>query len=311
VRVDDSRLITYFRTESGLAGWLYATSSDGGSSWSATEKFDLGIGFESVPLAVGRTGGNQVTAMWGDRNTYELYAAQTSLDSLWNNPAALKDHARSKLYTGLESSRVANFGYPKFIQLGDDTSQILWGVYDGDGDSTTDQVTNVYIGSMSASPQQTPIAPYGPYHYAEDGSELDAVLNRASPGDKIYLGKSLFSDNRTISTRGLTFVGPGDTFGSDKCSITGAWTIGKREVGFEGLTIEGDMAVNVERVTLDSCSILSTITVDGEEFRCFGCYGAGSGAVVFTSTTSGGIVDASSALSVTDNSGSNTIGDLG
>jgi hypothetical protein len=144
-----------------------------------------------------------------------------------------------------------------------------------------------------------------------DGSTVDARLDNAiaaaSSGDHIAIESVGYSDDRTVSKRlalegthklpagGATLEGASWTFteavvlklfqadSSSSISLTGSYSqLSEARVG-------GSITVSNDLVTIAQV--------------------AGSGSITFESGTSGGIVDGSSGVSVTDN-GTNTVGDI-
>lgn len=150
------------------------------------------------------------------------------------------------------------------------------------------------------------------YHYAGDydggdaDARLDNAISAASTGDRIFLEPEAYTDDRTVSKR-LTFEGPSDA-SRDGASIEGTWTFntmfggGIKHVMVDGGTLNLDTQSNFFMFTFNANA---TINVNANEVRLIGLNG---GTVTFDASTSGGILDASTDVSATDN-GSNTIGD--
>ena len=145
------------------------------------------------------------------------------------------------------------------------------------------------------------------YHYAADDSELDDVLDNASSGDVIYLGKGPFSSARTITQDRLSFIGT-----NREGLISADWTIDASHVIFDRVGLDGSTTITFNDIqcgwfnSIALSSSGSLLNVQDDNFRAHGLF---LFAVEFGDGTDGGIVDSSTGTSVTDN-GSNTVGDI-
>jgi hypothetical protein len=145
------------------------------------------------------------------------------------------------------------------------------------------------------------------YHYAADDAELDEKLSSASRGDTIYLGNSDFAHDRTISTKGVTIIS--SSVGSESAEFSGSLTFDAPDIVIAGGHISGSVTVNDS-----ACAIIrgnhafgmGGITISADTFRYVNNR---EGELTFESGTSGGIVDACTQVTVTDN-GTNTVGDI-
>jgi len=129
----------------------------------------------------------------------------------------------------------------------------------------------------------------------------------------IYLGNAEFAASRTIDPS-LKFVGTNNTSdtGRGGTRITGNWTIANE---FDGCTLknvafETNATVNSRKSKFINCSIIGRTTITVNEDNVIFNAAEGSGTVEFASGTSNGVVDSSSGLTVTDNDGGNTVGDI-
>jgi hypothetical protein len=147
------------------------------------------------------------------------------------------------------------------------------------------------------------------WHYAGSDSELDTVLSNVSEGDTILLGNTTFSNNRTISTRGLVFrgtVSPGSVRGTD---ISGTWTLSE-QLTIKHCQISTAPDFNSRDIGLVSCGMSAALSTDQDLTRVFHCDGNGFD-FTFENGTSGGIIDGNLDFGTITDNGSNTVGDNG
>ena len=151
------------------------------------------------------------------------------------------------------------------------------------------------------------------YHYAGDydgngpNERLDAAINASSAGDAIYLENARYDESRTVD-KSLRLIGSSELFeGTEISDDDVVWTFNAR------VFLEKVGLVRNAKFVLNERSVLSWIYSGGEEVevngidtRIIGCRQLD---VIFAEDTSGGIVDASTGVTVTDN-GNNTVGDI-
>jgi len=145
-------------------------------------------------------------------------------------------------------------------------------------------------------------------YYAGSDAELDDIQSVSSGDATVILGPVDFSDARTFDNR-FKLIGTG-VFASGT-RLRASWTFNDSAIvkglGFvdSGLTVAFN-AVSSKMLGCESAGS-TAIDINADDF----VYSANSGgSVTFASGTSGGIVDSCSGTSVTDNSGSNTVGDI-
>jgi len=153
-------------------------------------------------------------------------------------------------------------------------------------------------------------------HYAGafDGADADARLTNAlsatSAGDTIYLEKAPYTSNRTIST-GLEIVAQGGTYNGTELDAVWTLTARCRIRGISNASSSSEIIVDsgadASVITLCEFNGSTAITINDNNVR----YVNNSlGDVTFASGTNGGLVDACRGTAYTDNSGSNTQGDI-
>lgn len=154
------------------------------------------------------------------------------------------------------------------------------------------------------------------HHWASqyDGGDPDArlanALSAASDGDVIHLENGTYDSNLTVSKR-LRVVGtnPGGTSPSGT-QIGADWTIGEG-IHLSDFILDTGQSITItgRRSTLSQFRAAGTaaINVNADECRVYGMF---DGNLTFDSGTTGGIIDASIGVSVTDN-GTNTEGNVG
>lgn len=152
----------------------------------------------------------------------------------------------------------------------------------------------------------------GAYDGADPDARLDNALSAASITDTIYLENASYTADRTVSTR-LKIVGTFGTFIQGSWIDGATWTFSDRPV-IDSLEMDNNATINLNGTSysvVQNCFLRTTsdsIVIDGDSARLWGL--GGPGEIVFNAGTSGGIVDASQGLTVTDD-GSNTVGDIG
>jgi len=127
----------------------------------------------------------------------------------------------------------------------------------------------------------------GAYSGSDPDARLDNALSAASSGETIYLEATTYDIDRTISSA-LTLVG-GSSHNITGTIINATWTFNGNYITLKNVFLGGTISVTSKRVSI---------------------YDVSSGSVTFESGTDKCIIDTSTAVSVTDNSGSNTIGDI-
>ncbi|CAP12940.1 hypothetical protein [Halobacterium salinarum] len=150
------------------------------------------------------------------------------------------------------------------------------------------------------------------YDGVDADARLDAAIASASAGDVIYLEKTAtYATDRTINKR-LKLIGTNAWADGSEVS-GGTWTF-DAECRLEGMLIRDpssgngvEVAPGAAHFAISDCVITGTVNIDEDIARVTDVTGGGE--IVFTSNTSGRIVDASAGIKVTDN-GSNTIGDI-
>jgi hypothetical protein len=136
-RVSDEKLLIYGRDNA--TGDFYAIrSADGGMSWDDPVFFNPTGSTAPKPIWVKRTGANELTAVWGDRDDHYIYTVSMSAQLAWQDPTALVDEPRRRLHEQIGARDHASywggdagdFGYPTFVELGPDESDIFLTFYD-------------------------------------------------------------------------------------------------------------------------------------------------------------------------------------
>jgi len=166
-------------------------------------------------------------------------------------------------------------------------------------------------GSVSVDETRTERIGSGTYHFAGDYSggdpdtRLGNAISAASDGDVIFIEPLTYVSNRTIP-KPLTFQGASQS----KTVIDCDWTLGGSRSSVKNINIPSSGSINADagQLSILNCfnSTSSVITVSADLFRYVGNRGAN---ITFENGTSGGIVDACTGTSVTDN-GTNTVGDI-
>lgn len=175
--------------------------------------------------------------------------------------------------------------------------------------------SDVKLSSVETEETHTKTIGATEYHYAGDydGSDpdtrLDNAISAAASGEMIYLEDATYNSARTISTeydiRGINgYTGNGT-------EITADWTL---SAGFSVIShirlSDATVSITGNQYRLVHCRLVGTsdeISV-GADFALL--THLRDATVTFQSGTSGGLVDASTNVSVTDN-GTNTVGDNG
>jgi len=152
------------------------------------------------------------------------------------------------------------------------------------------------------------------YHFAGafDGADADTrlgnALSAANNGDVIFLENARYTSARTYDSFRGTFLGSFSVSQNEGAQLAEDWTLDSR-VHMYRIAVESntDLNLNTTNINLSDISLGGTITVGGDRAVIQGVLG---GEITFESGTSGGIVDSSADVTVTDN-GSNTVGDFG
>jgi len=182
--VTEDHLVVLTRSNTTESPIPYVTSSDGGATWDSDSTMTI-RGNTGTPVWASKTGQNEVTVLLGDRDQYALYGWKVSAREFWQDPSILEDAPRMELAKAIEGSRTANYGYPTTCTVGPGEKHVLMTWYDGDGDPGTDQVTDVWVGSMPS---------FGGSPYYLDPSDLTDVDGRQL-NELPYLFKEDWGDN--------------------------------------------------------------------------------------------------------------------
>jgi len=181
VGVDDSpphnRLILYMRAASG---YIAATSSDGGSTWSSTtSKFSPNVlQTADDPIYVDKTGENRLTAIFADDTNFRIYATEVSAEAAFADPSVIQFASQIDVAHGSGTSTTADFGYPTFEALGPHGENLVATWYDDDGSGTP----NIYLGSVGSEIGGTRVM---------DGAAVTnkpLVLREGDPDNSLRLG---------------------------------------------------------------------------------------------------------------------------
>lgn len=187
------------------------------------------------------------------------------------------------------------------------------GLYETLGTSST-PVPNAYINNadvtaLNAEQMGSERHYAGSYGGGDADARLDNAISAAGDGHTIYLEQATYSDDRSISTS-LSFIGPSATAvaGGLGSEVSGTWTFSASCVT-DQVRFTGGVTADA-----DSCGVLNGLHTDtaafevnGDDFRYIGNI---NGAVTFANGTQGGIVDACTGTSYTDNDGGNKQGDI-
>lgn len=138
--ITDERIIIYGR-DNETADFFAIRSSDGGRSWSHPVFFNPAENSSPTPIWVQKTGRNELTAVYADRDDQFLYTLTTSAGLAWQDPTTLAEESRNRLHQHVGTAETSSywdgdagdFGYPTFIQLGSEPSDILVTFYDEAG----------------------------------------------------------------------------------------------------------------------------------------------------------------------------------
>jgi hypothetical protein len=136
--ITDSKLIVFGR-ESMNGGFYAVRSHDGGSTWEEPVFFNPTNADAPKPIWIKKTGPNQLTGVWGDRDDLYIHMVSMSAQLAWQDPTALADEPRKRIHKHIGTSETASywegnagdFGYPRFVQLGPSQSDIIVTFYDG------------------------------------------------------------------------------------------------------------------------------------------------------------------------------------
>jgi len=165
---------------------------------------------------------------------------------------------------------------------------------------STEEITSAQNGYVKLGPNT--------YLVTTDAG-FDAARNDVTDGGQLVLDSSLDIDSdKTLSTN-MTLRGPNSVRGATpEAVITGTTTITcDSRVLFDNMPLSADVTVEVNADNSGFFNVVNgALNVNANGARAVGLIGTD---VTFASGTSAGIVDASTAASVTDN-GSNTVGDI-
>jgi len=171
--------------------------------------------------------------------------------------------------------------------------------------SDLSNISSVSTELLSAERQSDIIHFAAEYAGSTADARLDNALAAADRGDQVRLETTNdYTNNRTISKR-VRLVGQG--FAGADTAFDADWTFSKRiHMSRVRASPSATLTINNSLCAIMQSATGGSITVNGDSFRYINNFG---GDVTFASGTSGGIVDASTDVTVTDN-GSNTIGDI-
>lgn len=136
-KVTENKLLIFGR-ESATGDFFAVRSSDGGETWSDPVFFNPTGSASPKPIWMKKTGPNELTGVWGDRDDQYIYSVSVSAHLAWQDPTELESVPRKRLHRQIGQSNSASywegaagdFGYPTFVQLGPNTSDILLMFYD-------------------------------------------------------------------------------------------------------------------------------------------------------------------------------------
>jgi len=137
--ITKDRIITFGRDQA--TGDFFATRSrDGGRTWDDPVYFHPTSGDTPAPLWAKRTGGNEITIVWGDRDKLYLYAITMSAQVAWQDPSTMADEPKKRIHRHVGTREAVSyweggagdFGYPSFAQLGEEPRQTAVAFYDED-----------------------------------------------------------------------------------------------------------------------------------------------------------------------------------
>lgn len=151
------------------------------------------------------------------------------------------------------------------------------------------------------------------YAGAFDGSDpdarLDTALSAASDDQRIYLESASYDADRTIS-KAVTLTMPAANSTSGKINAT--WTL-STDVTLDHVNATGSASFDLtgNKAEIINSRAPVTVTISGDGCAIIGCHGESSTnlSVTFESGASDGLADALRYATVTDNDGSNTLGD--
>ena len=216
------------------------------------------------------------------------------------------------------ATQISNFGSEVLSSI--DGSSIspsdITGLWDGSvvtADVDNQSVSTERLESNAVVENDSPIIKPWTFEGVDADDRLDNALAAASDGDVIQLENEIYFDDRTISGR-LSIIGTDGSFGGGFID-SATWTLNDRiqlvNVGLANNLSSGEVVLN-NRFCVITHAITSndvTITVSADDVVISELRGFGGGSVLFEEGTSGGIIDTSSNVSVTDN-GTNTVGDI-
>jgi len=187
-------------------------------------------------------------------------------------------------------------------------------LYDTNGNPVLEFQGDGSVKSVSTGDTHTETIGAKDYHFAGDytgadpDARLDAALSDVSGISLVYLEEGTYTANRTIDKEVvIKGVSPAaGTLGTGS-RIEGVWTLNQR-IMVSQVDFRAEPICNNSSVTIDSSFIGAGVTISSD--YCKVLRSDGQSTITFESGTSGGLVDACTRLSVTDN-GTNTAGDIG
>lgn len=188
--------------------------------------------------------------------------------------------------------------------------QVLSSIWDSANQVITADVDNSSVVTDSVSVESVGSVRHyaGAYSGSDPDARLDSALSAASNGDTVFLESDTYDADRTVSTQ-VSIVGTGPSGGGTRIEAT--WTLSIFGVVLTRVYLGGATVINMDggsqRLAEVNSASTPDINVGASEAIITSIRTAN---VTFESGASGGIVDSSTDVSVTDNDGGNTTGDI-
>lgn len=130
--------VLVFCRDNATGDFCALKSTDAGTTWSDPLFFNPTDSKSPKPLWAKKTGANELTAVWGDRDDGYIYAVSMSAHLAWQDPAEIVQQPRYRLHKQIGDSDSASywdgtagdFGYPTFVQFGPTKSDVFITFYD-------------------------------------------------------------------------------------------------------------------------------------------------------------------------------------
>jgi len=165
-----------------------------------------------------------------------------------------------------------------------------------DGETVGTGSEDVDVGSVSTGTITDDYLYAGAFGGSDPDARLDNALNAAVDGKTIFLEQAVYDTNHTISKK-LKLIGLGTNV--DGTKIESTIDLSANNIILGSVLLTGTLNVSgYTCIFKDSFVNNGTVNVSGSRFRMYGCH---KGDVTFQSGTTGGVVDASTDVSVTDN----------